>query len=63
MPLTGSVEANMHELKQAHPEWPRKRRIAASLNAARRASADIPLPKGGTTDDAARALARKHDKE
>jgi hypothetical protein len=42
MPLTDDASANIAELTRAHPEWPKDRRIAAGLNAAREHSADIP---------------------
>lgn len=35
MPLGKSVSKNMKEITDAHPDWTRKRRVSASLNAAR----------------------------
>jgi hypothetical protein len=45
MPLTSDASANIAELAKAHPEWDRKRQVAAGLNAAREKGADIPEPR------------------
>ncbi len=48
MPLGQSVSANIRELsksKKGQKVWPRKRIIAAAMNAAREAGADIPKKK------------------
>lgn len=45
MPLGRSVGKNMSELERAHPTWSHKRKVAASLNAARSHGAKIPPPK------------------
>jgi hypothetical protein len=46
MPLTRDASKNISELSRAHPEWSRKRRVAAGLNAARQKGASIPLKAG-----------------
>jgi hypothetical protein len=40
MPLGKDVKKNMTEITDKHPDWSYKRRLAASLNAARAHSAD-----------------------
>lgn len=42
MPLGKDVKKNMTELTDKHPDWTYKRRLAASLNAAREHGSRIP---------------------
>ena len=47
MPLTASASTNIRELiaaKKGDRAWPRKRIIAAALNAARRKGGDVAPP-------------------
>lgn len=47
MPLTSNASANIRELmaaKKGDKDWPRKRVIAAALNAARRKGGRVPPP-------------------
>lgn len=51
MPLTKDAKANIRELfhaKSGDAAWPRKRIIAAALNAARRKGGKVPPPPQGT---------------
>lgn len=41
MPLTANASDNIRELAHAHPEWSQARRVAAGLNAARRAGGKV----------------------
>jgi len=45
MPLGRNVGKNIAELDRAHPNWSHRRKVAASLNAARAKGAKIPPPK------------------
>lgn len=47
MPLTADAAKNIRELtaaKKGQKDWPRKRIIAAALEAARRNGGDVPPP-------------------
>lgn len=52
MPLGKDVKKNMTEITDKHPDWTYKRRLAASLNAAREHGSRIPKQvrrrQGGT---------------
>ena len=45
MPLGRNVGKNIAELDRAHPNWSHRRKVAASLNAARAKGEKIPPPK------------------
>lgn len=45
MPASKDPGKNISELSKAHPDWPKKKRIAAGLNMAREKGAKIPPKK------------------
>lgn len=51
MPLDRDVKNNMRELTDKHPDWTYKRRLAASLNAAREHGNKMPGRKRGKSSD------------
>ena len=57
MPLTKNVGKNMKELTDKHPDWTYKRRLAASLSAAREHGKNIPLK--GTSGRSRRGKRKK----
>ena len=59
MPLTQNVKKNMTELTDKHPDWTYKRRLAASLNAAREHGSRMPGRRKSHDKRARRPLAGK----